>query len=423
MIEFLLWFVACVFSTFGFTFFYIKITNASHVLRFKIIFIFLIGVILETLIKFYDVTSLSIISYFIFYPYLFYVIQPSKFSQILYYLITIWVVGLLFDFFIMIVISFLSGFLNFDVYSYWFKLIPTMIICFLFCLSSYFSFFKKTINKLYSILNKIKFADFSLFFFSLFVLIVCIILAFNIRKPNILFMLVILLLLIVLSFYLLVKAKYNAIENRIFLEMLKQNNNFYIEMADEYSVFKHNLMAKLLSVKSVANFKAGFLVDDLIKEFNSSIDYDIKIREIPYGLIGIINQKLSPYVDILDIKINNSINFDIFDVLSPKKYNVLVEKISILIDNSLEACVNSMDKILIINIYSEVNGIFVEIKNTFSGTLNVEKIGTKHYSTKGEKRGLGLYSVLRNNVVDVKMKVINDYFETVISSKFDDINM
>ena len=76
---------------------------------------------------------------------------------------------------------------------------------------------------------------------------------------------------------------------------------------------------------------------------------------------------------------------------------------------------------LVINLYSEDNSIIMDIKNTFSAELNFENIGTINYSTKntknGRRRGLGLFSALRDNEVIMKIKVINNLFVTKIIAK------
>lgn len=140
------------------------------------------------------------------------------------------------------------------------------------------------------------------------------------------------------------------------------------------------------------------------------MDYSAKIRSIPYGLNGVISHKLNDYLDVLNIKIYNNIKFDLFDVLSPKKYNVLVEKLSLLIDNALESCLNSVEKTLIINLFSYDDIIKIEIKNTFNGKVDIESLGNINYSTKGKRRGLGLYSILRNSEVSTNVKIVNDFF-------------
>lgn len=95
---------------------------------------------------------------------------------------------------------------------------------------------------------------------------------------------------------------------------MQENNDFYIKVEDENRIFKHNLVAKLLSIKSVSNNKSMALIEDLILQFNKNVSFSQTIKVIPYGLNGIIYQKLYSYMNVLNIKINNEIGYDIFSI-------------------------------------------------------------------------------------------------------------
>ena len=226
MISFFFWLIACIFSTFGFTYFYYHLVDCKNRVSFKIICFCLIGVIIQTIIKYYDLTFWSIASYFLFYPILFYLLKPDRIKKVLYYTVAVWSVGLLFDYLNMLFVSFISTYYHFDVYAYWFKLIPTFIVCVMFLIFSHVSFVKKFINRLYVLIDRIKYIDFFLVVFSVFILTVCIFLSFNIQVTNVIFMISIILILSIFVFLLLLKVKYDEIENRIFVETLKENNNF-----------------------------------------------------------------------------------------------------------------------------------------------------------------------------------------------------
>ena len=82
MIEFLIWFVASFISTFGITYLYYKISFAHTKINLKIVIVFMCGVIFLSLIKFYNLNNLNIFAYFLFYPFLFYVINPIKLKSL-----------------------------------------------------------------------------------------------------------------------------------------------------------------------------------------------------------------------------------------------------------------------------------------------------------------------------------------------------
>ena len=180
-------------------------------------------------------------------------------------------------------------------------------------------------------------------------------------------------------------------------------------------------MAKILSIKSVSGKKARMLIDDFLRSFNQNIDFSIHIQDMPYGLNGIIYEKIYSYIGKLHIKIDNKIDFDIFTKLNPRRYNVFVEKMIIALDNAIEASLNSVEKLLVINLYFEDESIIMDIKNTLSTNLNLEELGKVNYSTKSNKdykrHGLGLFSALRNNEVTMSIKIVNNLFITRIIAK------
>ena len=318
----------------------------------------------------------------------------------------------------MLIISLLYSIFRFDVINIdAFQIYPTILIFFMFVLLGNSSFINCAVTYLFNVYKKINYLDFSIISFTIFLLVFSIILAMNVKNLSVGFLLIFIMILITFHFFLLIKSKLSDVENKIFIKTLKENNEFYISMEVENSIFKHNLMAKLLSIKSVSNRKSRQLIDDLICSFNNTLDFTKHIQNIPYGLNGIIYQKLYQYLNKLNIKIDNKINFDIFDVLMPRRYNVFVEKMVLSLDNAIESSLDSAEKLLIINLYSTDAEIIIEIKNTFSSDINIDSIGNLNYSTKGFKRGLGLFSSLRNKEAQINIKVINNLFVIKISAK------
>ena len=265
--------------------------------------------------------------------------------------------------------------------------------------------------------TKIEYFNFIIIAISIFVIVVGVGLVINIKHLRISVLLFLVMFFLAMTIILLLKCRMDKLENKVFLKTLKENNDFYIKIDAENRIFKHNLAAKLLSIKSVSNKKAQVLIDDFLKHNSKTINYTKQIKEIPYGLNGIIYQKLYPYLDKLSIKINNQIKYDIFEVLTPRKYNVFVEKVLLSIDNAIESAIKSREKVIIVDLYDEENCIIFEIKNSFSDNLDIDDLGKIEYSTKSKKRGLGLFSMLREKEAIVKIEIINDIFVSKIKIK------
>lgn len=417
MTEFLLWTIPCFISTSGVAYLYYKLSDAKIKNWLLVIIVFALGVLFLSTIKYFDITLISPISYFLYFPFLFYVIKFSSLAKYLFYLVMIWIYGVFLDLISMIIVVFLQYILDFDIYGYTSRLALSGIVFILFIFMARSKIVKNFTYNLYKKVQKINYFDFALISFAIFVLLVGLAIFFNLNNLDMSVLLMILILLIGFSFTLLIRVRINLVENNIFLKLLKENNEFYLKIEDENRIFKHNLMAKLLSIKSVSGDKARKLIDDFLKSFNNNMDFSVHIKDMPYGLNGIIYEKIYPYIGKIHIKIDNKIDFDIFKKLKPRRYNVFVEKMIIALDNAVESCMTTTDKILIINLYFEDNNIIMDIKNTFSADLNVEDLGKINYSTKGKRHGLGLFSALRDNEVNMSMKIVNSLFITKIVAK------
>ena len=417
MTEFAVWVIMSFFTVLGMYYIYYKFTDAQKKIELKNIILFIVGVLIAALLNYFNIKIINTISYYLICPILFCSIKYENFKNFVFYVIIIWLYGILLDCLTMLILAILYYVLDINVYSDIFVMLPSLFIFFAIVLLANNKKVKKLTNMLCNLFVKIKYSDLLLIVFVLFIFIVGCVIAVNIRHLNVGLLAWLLIMMTVFVFILLLISKYNEFENNLFIQTLKTNNNFYVAANTEYSVCKHNLIAKMLSVKSVSNKKARILIDDLINAFNNNIDYSREIKDIPYGLNGIINQKLCSYADKIEIKLNNNVKRDIFDVLKPRRYNVLVEKLMILLDNAIDSCLKSVDKILIINLYEDNNSIIIEIKNTFSGDLDVEKLGESNYSTKGQKRGFGLYSALRNTEVSTKVNIVNNMFVVKLIAK------
>lgn len=417
MIKFLFFVLISVISSIGFVYVYLKFNDISLKFSVKIIVWFIIGMIFQTLVKFYNLSALTYISYFIFYPVLFCLLAPLSFRKLFYYTFVVWILGIFLDLLSMLIVMFIQLLWTFDIYSLISRIILTFIVFAFLIMMGHSKSLKKLVCKIYEKVQKIDYFNFAILFFAIVVLLIGISIFMNLRNIDISVLLTFVIVLLSIVFYLLIKLKVNLNESLIFMNLLKSNNEFYLKIEDENRIFKHNLIAKLLAIKSVSGKKARILIDDFIKSFNNDIDFSVHIKDMPYGLNGIIYEKIYPYLSKLNIKIYNKINFDIFQKLKSRRYNVFVEKMIISLDNAIEACMNSVDKILIVNLFSEENCIYIEIKNTFSENLNVDNLGSINYSTKGKQRGLGLFSSLRDDEVSMKIKIINEWFITTIMAK------
>lgn len=417
MMEFIVWLITCFLATFDIAFFYYKLTDAKKLFSVKFIVVYLICSIFLTLIYYYNISFLGVISYFLICPPLFSAINYKNYKLFLYYSFVIWLYALLLDLIAMAIVSVLHHFFAFNIYGFAFESTLSIIVFTMLFVLAFSSKIKKVTNDLYKKIFGIKYFDVSMILFTIFTVLVGVVIFLNLNhlKTSVLLTSVIIMMTIV--FIILMRYRVNYIETEIFLKTLKDNNDFYIKMEDDNRIFRHNLNGKLMSIKSVSNDKAKSLLNELLKENNKNVNISDNMKVIPYGFNGIIYEKVYPFTDKINIKIDNEIFYDIFDVLTPRRYNVLVEKVVVALDNAIEATLNSKNKTLVINIFEENNNVIIEIQNTFSNSISLDDLGGIGYSTKGKRRGLGLFSSLRNNEALLCVKLINDLFVSKISAK------
>jgi len=422
MSKFIVWLVFSFLSTFAVFNLYNKLCGLEKKVDLKVKVFFILGVIVIAFAECYHLEFFSSILYFIFFPCLFYLMNKLPIKKLFYYVFIVWFYGIVADIFTILFTSLIFFIFNINNniyinYSDKVSILLSLCVSFFLIVLSKIKKVKDLTDKIYLKIDNIKYFDFLLAIFAIFILTMAIVMFMNVQNLDINLLIIIVLIMMIVTFIILLKYKINYEENLKYLKTLKENNEFYIKMEDENRIFKHNLIAKLLSIKSVANKKAISLIEDLISQFNKSIDFSNSIKIIPYGLNGIVYQKLYPYLKKINIKINNEINYDIFNVLKPRRYNVLVEKVVIALDNAIESSLHSKSKNIVINMCDVDDCILIEIQNTFGNDINLDLLGNINYSTKGKKHGLGLFSIMRNNEASVSVKIVNNTFISKIKAK------
>ncbi|CAH2211967.1 sensor histidine kinase [Tepidibacter aestuarii] len=205
----------------------------------------------------------------------------------------------------------------------------------------------------------------------------------------------------VLLFFLFISYLIFMVINKLDIE---KNEKKYIQMynkiiedsLDSMREYKHDQNNILLSM-------SGFLAKDDIEGLKKYFYEDIcknqkinnkklygfnKIKNSP--IKGLMNYKVSKAISNkinLSIDISNDINeFFVNDI-------DMCKILGILLDNAIEASVESDEKILNIWISNEESKVSIAISNSFKTRPDINKIFDKGYSTKGENRGLGLNTV------------------------------
>jgi len=214
-----------------------------------------------------------------------------------------------------------------------------------------------------------------------------------------LFAIIILLVLVGLFEYNTKNIVYKERQN-MWQSVIEQQQS-YIQNLEEIQknlkIYRHdfkNIMSGIyLSAKEGNIEKVKNFMQEMFEDFETSID----------GKINLANQLTNIYItevkSLLMLKINEMQQHNIplhLEVFYPvKDINMdkkdLIRCIGILLDNAIEeAKENNGDVVVVIT--SDQNGVLFLIENSISKEISISNIRKKGYSTKGEDRGLGLFS-------------------------------
>lgn len=218
----------------------------------------------------------------------------------------------------------------------------------------------------------------------------------------VLFTIFIVLFLVTIS----LKTKETILKNSN--EKLVEYNDNYSKFLDEYKIYKHNINHKLKAMITYGNKKVNALIEELLEEENHFSIKNNNLHNLPQGVKGIIAEKL--YNKDYNVLIDNKIKKDPFSYLSPKAFNSISESIGICLDNAIEASEETENPIILLDLYENEENIYIKIGNNYSNNLDITKLGNKYYSTKNRGSGLGLFSIIRNNLVKEKIDIINDFY-------------
>ena len=87
----------------------------------------------------------------------------------------------------------------------------------------------------------------------------------------------------------------------------------------------------------------------------------------------------------------------------------LIRVLGILLDNAIDSSAATNEKNLIISIIKDSEGIYIQIKNSSCHIDNIENLYQIGVSSKGSKRGLGLYEA---------RKILEQYSNTLLQTEY-----
>jgi len=213
------------------------------------------------------------------------------------------------------------------------------------------------------------------------------------------------------------------------IEALNKNYKKIVEYSEfteglltEYKSFVHEYKNKLFTIKGLANQKNK---KELHEYIDSVLDEKVmnnyrwlsELKNIPIaGAKGLINFKLLKMKELnmdVEVYISEEISKLKEDFLSNKEKNDLYTLLGIILDNAIEASLESQDKMISLQLYKENEEIIILLANTFKH-IQLDHMEEKGFSSKGKNRGIGLYLfqniIKHSNVFSKETSVYDNFF-------------
>lgn len=183
-------------------------------------------------------------------------------------------------------------------------------------------------------------------------------------------------------------------------QKIVEYSEFTEGLLTEYKSFIHEYKNKLIIIKGLAEENPKELQEYINSILNEKISnnyhwlMDIKNIPIP-GIKGLVNYKLLKMKE-LNIEAEVYVSEEVASLnknqLDIKEKNNLYTIMGVILDNAIEASIESDEKMISLQFFKEDDDINIILANTFK-SINLDQLEEKGYSSKGKNRGIGLYLV------------------------------
>ena len=207
-------------------------------------------------------------------------------------------------------------------------------------------------------------------------------------------------------------------------QVLDENKRDLHELKNDFSVL-HVLIEKS---KEEALKQLDFMVKEygkVEKILNGTDKYYYKTLKIPSGgLRGLLSTKLKLMEELkinYNLRVGNGINSKMLENTDSMYVRQVGKLLGIYLDNAIAAVKDLKNKNINIEIFNDEEYFNMLISNNLGGVLELDKVGTMGYTTKGNGHGYGLSlakEILKNNKrIKVNTQITGSVITKIISLK------
>ena len=178
----------------------------------------------------------------------------------------------------------------------------------------------------------------------------------------------------------------------------------YENVLNQTSENRHEMLNDLLILRSIADKNSSEFtrtLDGIIRQYDTKkFKKYTSLAKLPTGVKGMIYYKIA-FINENEINFDtvvNGVDYAKFEAMDKELYYKVCKILGILMDNAIDACVESDKKKLVVSVYTENQDLCVEIDNSYSGIVDKDGIKKKGYTTKGKNHGHGL--TILNRIID-----------------------
>lgn len=384
---------------------YSKTNSEVGISKFKKYFFTMLISALVFVVNMYVTTSVKFVLIYLLLCLLFYLNYREKYLYLtLFKTILIYILMFITDIIASLILMNLTVPTNPDVINL-LKALGTLLNSILMFGLFKINYFVNLLNKFLSMLMKKEAKILTIFAILLLITLWCIGFEYRLHASFVSFVsLITIVIFLCLMVSVMVYQYFNNKEVENEKQQLQVLMHEYENVLNQTSENRHEMLNDLLILRSIADKNSSEFtrtLDGIIRQYDTKkFKKYTSLAKLPTGVKGMIYYKIA-FINENEINFDtvvNGVDYAKFEAMDKDLYYKVCKILGILMDNAIDACVDSDKKKLVVSVYTENEDLCVEIDNSYSGIVDKDGIKKKGYTTKGKNHGYGL--TILNRIVD-----------------------